>query len=108
MTLQQVFKKAVEGGFTLRGIGVSEFYTLLDKYKYESLMSPLFWKAYGKAMGWNKRVRMCYEGYCIDDECNTDYRIDECWLIDESLYYRHRLIDHIDDGGTLESFFDQF
>lgn len=61
------------------------------------LMSPAFWQALGKARGWknNQEVEHYEAGSVLGG-----YRFLP------SLYYRHRLVDHLDAGKDVESFFE--
>lgn len=63
------------------------------------VLDPLFWKSLGKAMGWKENHEECF---CITDSVNTAIHLDcKKWI--------HKwcgLIYHINDGGTIESFFE--
>ena len=88
MTITEAIEKAIEGGWEKDGfvcqgelIGVEEI----------ALLDPLFWQALGKAMGWAEVKR---NGIFV--QSNNRAWIDK-W---------HALIDHIADGGSIESYFE--
>lgn len=117
MTTDEAIERARENGYdgTLLIDGVpGDFRYLLD---------PKFWKSLGKAMKWDYgyevdgiggvHVSVCC-GSKIDMVCNHKHclccgRMEwegietrEPWL-----HHWHRLIDHLADGGTIDSFFEK-
>jgi hypothetical protein len=87
MTIQEAVKKSIEHGYSLRGIGPSGFYELLDRYSSDVFLDPLFWQSLGKALGWRQ------------DEDQWGDRAE--WVSQW-----HRFIDHLAEGKDAESFFE--
>ncbi|HEC64681.1 MAG TPA: hypothetical protein ENI23_05275 [bacterium] len=133
MTIQQTIKKAIEGGYRLgSSLGLNtrkETIKLFDvnkntardirEYWNIALLDPSFWKALGKALGWTgEKIRMCFgcgitlrwnEEPTMDGKhggkngCGSDIEEYEGqWLIE-----MHRLIDHLAEGKSIESFFKE-
>lgn len=114
MTIKQAIEKAIDGGFPTRklrtkienlnktGIGSPN---LVTGYDIEPLvLNPLFWKCLGTAMGWKKWECDCGEQYemqgiIICPLCN-EHGARESWR-----QRWHRLIDHLAEGKSVESFF---
>ena len=98
MTIQQAIKKAIEGGWNHKDEWFPEYES--DSF----LLLPSFWRALGKAMGWNREYILNWREYkkAINqfepDNLKTD--------ISEWLYHWHRLIDHLAEGKDIESFFE--
>ena len=105
MTLEEVLKKATEGGYHRHGSEGMDSdsagahracaaWTRNDNHStcgagvQASLLDPLFWRALGLALGW-------YEG--VAPSC----------LVYEQWWRQpwHRFIDHLADGNTPETFF---
>ena len=83
MTIEQAKQKAIDGGFEIHNSVVGWNIPL-------PLFDPLFWQALGKAMGWNG------VNYLAPEMTTWQWRD-----------YLHDFIDHIADGGTIESYFEQ-
>jgi hypothetical protein len=100
--MKQAIQKAIEGGWHPTYLTLPH----LSKFKSdkEVLLDPLFWQAFGKAMGWGLggHFRDCpalKDGYYSPSiECNCEKR--ENWQ-----YHWHRFIDHLSEGKDAESFF---
>ena len=117
MTIEQAIGKAIEGGYMpfKRGRLVFNKKTESwwhqwgdinedgDKVTFENptawhslqyfnklLLDPSFWQSLGKAIGWGENQYSPGEG-----------------LVDGWLYYWHNFIDHLADGGTIESYFEK-
>ena len=88
MTIEQVIQKAIEGGYER----TKRNYTReLGRFHVcEIVLDPLFWQALGKSMGWNGVNHLAPEM--------------PTWRWRE---YLHDFLDHIADGGTIESYFEQ-
>lgn len=97
--MKNAIEKAIEGGWMLdtpnvqmANEGRAWLFTETDGIKEkilhsgDILISPLFWQALGKAMGW-------------DEEYDYENKR-EAWI-----GYWHRFIDHLASGGDAESFF---
>ena len=109
MTIQEAIQKAIDGGWRINGetpkyVGGFGNIELQDKVCFEidgeygdcsgypiesALMDPLFWKALGKSMGWDKAV------YGYGPGMPKTYWESE-W---------HQLINHLAAGGTIEDYF---
>lgn len=102
MTIQEAIAKAIEGGYKGGHIWnvKGDFYVLRNEngngYEhlsiYEMLLDSHFWQCLGKSMGWKDGEKIVSFG-------RGNY-------IKEWLYQQHRLIDHIAEGGTIESYFE--
>jgi len=111
MTIQEAVKKSIEHGYSLRGIGPSGFYELLDRYSSDVFLDPLFWQSLGKAMEREDRrwgFETCHKGcqwYTDGEGCSDDLPPREkrspMWK-----YQWHRFIDHLAEGKDAESFFE--
>ena len=64
-----------------------------------ALLDPLFWQALGKSIGWNIQ-----EKQYSDPKNPTGHTRD--YLISGWQYQMHRLIDHLAEGKSIESFFE--
>jgi hypothetical protein len=98
MTIQEAVKKSIEHGYSLRGIGPSGFYELLDRYSSDVFLDPLFWQSLGKAMGWEFVSKERKVQYTKNHKLNS--------YSQEWLYQWHRFIDHLAEGKDAESFFE--
>lgn len=78
MTIEQAIRKSIKQGYN-RNYKISDLGEL-SFIEQVVCMDPLFWKALGKAMGWNK-------GMVIE-------------------YHWHCMIDHLVNGGTIKEFFE--
>lgn len=61
----------------------------------EAVLDPTFWQALGKSEGWNTLTETGDYSY------QQEPRLQETWL-----YHMHHMIDHIADGGTINSFIE--
>lgn len=95
MLVQEVIKKAVEGGFKGKSYAGDAMAT--------QLLDPDFWQSLGKAMGFNESI------YCSNAEhINRKVLCDEC--VDKEDGWKnewHALIDHLAEGKSIESFFKE-
>lgn len=106
--LEEAIIKSIEGGWrnkeTHQGVLISrpqsyvQFWnssTCDDMYPVEGtplssiLLDPLFWQCLGKSLGWDNK-----DEFILNDENRWIYR----W---------HSLIDHIADGGDIDTFFKE-
>ena len=104
---KQFIEDAIEGGVKgqLVEIGDDRWGILLEgEIVFEStlLLKPSFWKAVGKTRGWDKELRMSFEGYCKDDECNTDNQIDEAYRAKEFQFMQFMFINEVQEGKSIE------
>lgn len=119
MTIEQAIEKAIEGGYER----TKRNYTpeLGRFHVCEIVLDPLFWQALGKVLNWgrqnstssfspngtwnNEEIELM--GYRLLDgvcSCCTGYETPDdvpAWQV-----YWHKLIDHLADGGTIESYFE--
>lgn len=111
MTIPEAIEKAIKGGFlkeqspriedgTNIGCANGDFLC-----KADIVLSPDFWRALGKTEGWeDSRCEQCHDVFpeyhngCV--RCGASIRPDPF-----NRYHQYRLIDHLADGGTIESYF---
>ncbi len=101
--MEKALIKAIKGGFNPRYIeAVLKNKTagcLMPSEKSRVLLDPLFWQALGKAEGWEKKTvkgQPCGIKDCTGEHLKgTDWK--EQW---------HRFIDHLAEGKTADSFFE--
>ena len=109
MTIQQAIEKANEGGWNWKedfeypaDLDVSPGYAvaLATASKEKVLLSPRFWQGLGKSLGWNRRMML--QVYTKDDgeRSNTVDGAAE-WI-----YQMHRLVGHLAEGKSIESYFE--
>lgn len=79
MTIEQAIEKAIEGGWDTEGD--------VKRVNHPTYIvcDPAFWQSLGKAMGWDDKSKI------------KDY-----WK-----FNWHSLIDHLADGGSIESYFEK-
>lgn len=107
MTIETAIKKAIEGGWRSDDpmvVDGSERYVNMVGYE-KILLDPTFWQCLGKAMGWTKQTQeVQLDGFnleAMNNGCSSTTKdIEYNWL-----YYWHRFIDHLADGGDANSFF---
>lgn len=127
MTIQTAIEKAIEGGYLKTQVGSLSYIDPEHYYRnreahfrgnavnepfsihIDSLMvDPQFWQCLGKAMGWKDKV--CeITGKVNGVGCGCANGPDGCMSLftTEWQYRWHRMIDHIADGGTIESYFEK-
>ena len=92
MTELEVIQKAIQGGW--KGKPPK---SLINP---ECLIDPDWWQALGKAMRWGREEIGCV---VCDHRINcAKHNSSKDWL-----YHWHRLIDHLAEGGSIESFFEK-
>jgi hypothetical protein len=115
MTIQEAVDTAVEGGYHLLGSdGVATVYTGANR-EYsawtrtdnhssfmvpvqESFLDPAFWRALGRALGWEETCELaitCVHGQEECRRCHGYY-----WM-----YQWHCFIQHLANGQTPDTFF---
>ena len=94
MTPNETIAKAItEGGFI--GHPLADWH---EHDKHEILLDPLFWQALGKSMGWGN-TNVC--GHCRSNLYDSyERKEDKMWH-----YYWLSFIDHLAEGGSVESYF---
>lgn len=123
--IELAIKKAIEGGY-LEGYQWKPVYSTKShdnivfiginhhnqiEMSWQSIcLDPLFWQALGKAEGWEDYKDNCEN--CIGKYKNKQYDFDcplkHCFCQDITWKYnQHRLIDHINEGKDVESFFKE-
>lgn len=119
--MKEAIQKAIEGGYKLPKDYVfvyhsgSHINSFLDEYRKDFLLDPLFWQCLGKAMGWEKYVCdecgstlqattsiSTYRRLCSENSDHWDNGGSE----ESYKYYWYSLIDHIADGGDIDTFFN--
>lgn len=105
MEIQEVITKAVEGGWKKVCANCQESwaghvqtrigsrYCMRTPNMSDTVLDPLFWQALGKAIWWQQTYK----------NVRGDMRTigQEDWK-----EHQHRLISHLQDGGSIESFFE--
>lgn len=84
--VKQAVQRAIEAGYRSDWMAQHDTTQLLAEYVMDSndyLLDPLFWRALGKSLGWEKSE-----------------------IRNEPLEYWMRFIFHIEAGQTPDSFFD--
>lgn len=129
MTIEEVIKKAVEGGwkpkmdekfkkkFEVEHDNVI-FYSKVNvrRYPLDSIfIDPKFWQALGKYMGWEPQsFLMCGNADCPNQDKSKEFKCcSECGCGFETYYngkldwkqYWHKFIDHLAEGKTAEDYF---
>jgi Uri superfamily endonuclease len=93
MKINQIIEKAIEGGYA-QEVGkrvIKEGSKDENSDIYFILLDPLFWQSLGKALGW---------GIEKDD---VQWHLPEKWKQEW-----HWFIDHLIEGKSIESFFEEF
>jgi len=120
MSIEQTIQKAIEGGYKLSGENSAYYFEGIKDKPFVNidsvLLDPLFWQALGKSLKWNVNIDDDY-GWC--DESELIEKRNPRWFADckkhhnympyrsEEVVYWHKFIDHLSDGGTIESYFEQ-
>ena len=86
--METAIKKAIEGGYDGHGLTLDSGAVIYDRF----LLDPLFWQCLGKAEMWREKELEAKDG--------TKYKA-------EYIYVWHSFIDHIAEGGDIDSFFNQ-
>jgi len=81
MTVQTFIEKA-------RSVGYGTYYECDEAY----FLDPEAWKAVGKVEGWGPGTRV---------ELGGGFWTEDMWL-----KHMHRMIDHLAEGGTIESYLE--
>lgn len=109
MTLEETIKKAIEGGYELRrGTNVDVEIGFWFRKNGSAtcieyiLFDPLFWQCLGKAMGWDKESASRYSSQVSP---KTGIWRGELYKDNSWLYHWYQFIDHLAEGGSIESFF---
>ena len=107
MKIQEVIKKAIEGGWNDKEYRTVHHKGKVDTWSHSTSMflDPNFWKCLGKAMEWGtvtmKRTVYPNDGNVICETMpeNPDYP--------EYLYRWHKFIDHLAEGGSIVDYFEK-
>lgn len=96
MNLGEAVEKADQGG-----------YTTPQQFFYKRFLDPIFWQALGKTMGGNWDDTVCKHcGVCWRDKKNRCKAYSAAGGVTKGYIFQwHRMVDHIAEGGTIESFF---
>ncbi len=100
MTIEQTIQKAFDGGYDgkhIPRIGSDPRFdrTMMRGRFAQVVLRPEFWKSFGKAMDWEENI------FCVTETSHMLIPKEDEWLT-----HWHELIDHLAEGGTIESFFE--
>ena len=101
MTIEKAIKLAIEVGWGEDDDEI-QWALLPNVNRHQILLDPKFWQSLGKALGW-KNVKEC--PICMSVDCFSGVHKEddlEGWY-----YHWHSFIDHLADGGTIESYFEK-
>ena len=111
MTPEQFVEKAIEGGWKefldfsfLYNIGntvtleYGKTKETVEKLLHEILLDPNAWEAVGKSLGWEKEL-FELQGNSIFDSFEGNEVFKQKYFVE-----MHQMIDHLIDGGTIESY----
>lgn len=94
MTIKTAIEKSVKGGYKVKGVNDFDLEEWMDGFMIGYvLLDPSFWKCLGKEMGWDRPV-------------TAKDRKEGMTLRRMYLTHWHRLIDHLAEGKSIESFFE--
>lgn len=101
--MKEAIQKAIEGGWKPTGYGkfsdnaISYKVQAVMKIKYKEriFLDPLFWKALGKSLGWDE----------LED--GRKWESAKFGFMPVCKYRWHCFIDHLADGKSAESFFEE-
>ncbi len=98
MTIEQVIKKAIDGGFENypSDAFLNEHWICMHDTACQIFLDPSFWRSLGKAMGWAETYAP------IQIVKGTNGELLQSWLSNW-----HRFIDHLADGKRAEEFFEK-
>ena len=108
MTIKESFIKAEKDGWGDHYDAKGCEQSAID----HAIIDPSYWKALGKSMGWPKIVF----GHCGKDPKDYNFKgsVGACcffgsqdceWFVSSGLYHQHKILTHLDEGGTIESYF---
>lgn len=93
MDIKTAINKAIEGGYKKGTYWLDNW---LPPVAFIICSDPLFWQSLGKAMGWGKNREI------QTPRLGSNVKIKGEWF-----HYWHRLIDHLAEGRSIESFFEE-
>lgn len=100
--MEKAIKLAIEGGWDSSAMewhGCQE--SITHDIWEKAVLSPLFWQALGKSLGWAKSVDE--DGDINREPSSWQYRFgNPQWL-----WYQHKFIDHLAEGKDINSFFEE-
>lgn len=114
MKIQDAITKAIEGGYKNEEAESWSEGNYVDTCYEVWLLDPLFWQALGKSLVWEEKDFRCVNEatfskhktceLCLDRKSRLSWRKrnGKGWL-----YYWHGLVDHLAEGGTIESYFEK-
>ena len=107
--IEKAIQKVIEGGYN--GVQITDdlwsgIMTDSAKENYRCMfIDPLFWQALGKSMGWTGKENCSECGYIWEESCWCDREYTHS--VARWRHYWHRLIDHLAEGKSAESFFEE-
>ena len=93
MKIQETIEKAIEGGWKDEREDGNTF--------ADCLIDHSFWQSLGKALGWKPRARDE-----VQNMPSYEWEYQGAVAMYSWEYYWHRLIDHLADGKTIETYFE--
>lgn len=103
--MERALKKAIEGGYTPCQNAQFKLWSNNGQESYRAqigdsvFLDPLFWQCLGKAEEWFYEDGRSVAKYINNDPKHTQY--------DMYLWHWHRFIDHLDQGGNVDEFFEK-
>lgn len=95
--MEKALKLAMDGGHVKAGLCLNDNFKVCVTANPELLLlDPNFWQCLGKAEGWDEEFNLdgsLADGFSIKTYLEWQYR----W---------HQFIDHIADGGDIDTFFN--
>jgi len=92
--MEKAIQKAIEGGY------IESIHDGWKEWQGDYLLDPIFWQCLGKAEGWKKWKKD--GGMELDEPVS---RGQEPFLQPSWKWYWHSFIDHIADGGDIDTYF---
>jgi hypothetical protein len=106
--LKKAVNKAIENGFKqerTQHIYLIQKVFGVNTINKEWLRGFIFDHDFAKAFFCdNRELRVAYEGYCKDEECNTNEELDEAWRIKSWQYHLQQMVLEEDPIKYLEKF----
>ncbi len=103
MKINESIEKSIEGGFRMEPMPMVYDHTQpkpKEEYDWKVILwEPDFWKCLGKSMGWRDNVVIRHNDSIYERKMSLKE-------MPEWQHKWHKLIDHLSEGGTPESYFE--